>query len=56
MQSDTSTVSGLNSEGQNKFSLGQGSSSLKSVSAIEIPKSYRRNADEMLFKTLYAKK
>ena len=32
------------------------SSSLKSVNAIEIPKSYRTNADEMLFKTLCAKK
>ena len=27
----------------------------RSVSAIEMPKSYRRNADEMPFKTLYAK-
>ena len=26
-------------------------SSLKSVSAIEMPTSYHRNADEMLFKT-----
>ena len=51
MQSDTSTVSGLNSLGQNKYSFGQGSSSLKSVSAIEMPTSYHRNADKMLFKT-----
>ena len=39
-----STVSGfhLNSyyKGQNTYSFGQGSSSLKSVSAIEMPKSY----------------
>ena len=51
MQSDTSTVSGLNSSGQNKYSFGQGSSSLKSASAIEMPTSYHRNADEMLYKT-----
>ena len=51
MQSDTYTVSGLNSEVHNKYSFGQGSNSLKCVSAIEMPTSYHRNADEMLFIT-----
>ena len=35
---------------QLRSDFGQGSTSLKSVSAIKMPKSYRRNADEMFFK------
>ena len=34
-----------------KYRFAQGSSSLKSVNATEMPASYHRNADEMLFKT-----